>query len=121
MAKILQVVERNKAEKLLRFVNFLIDLFVYYLLVLAVLIFLQLLGIDTGISDESTRTDLKFRFFFTVFYGFFMFVLEAVTKGRSIGKFITGTKVVKTDGTPMETFDFLKRNFSALIIISCIF
>ncbi|SFC20820.1 RDD family protein [Kaistella jeonii] len=44
-------------------------------------------------------------------YAFIMFLAETATKGRSLGKLITGTKVVKTDGSKLTMLELLKRNF----------
>ena len=48
-------------------------------------------------------------------YAVIMFVIEKITNGRSLGKLLTGTKVVKTDGSVLTTGDLLKRNFSRAV------
>ena len=49
------------------------------------------------------------------FYALFMFLTEMISKGRSLGKLITGTMVVKEDGSLPTSTDFLKRNFSRIV------
>ena len=44
-----------------------------------------------------------------------MFLVEFATNGKSLGKFITGTMVVKEDGSLPTSNDFLKRNFSRIV------
>ena len=44
-----------------------------------------------------------------------MFLTETLTKGRSLGKLITGTMVVNENGSLPTSNDFLKRNFSRII------
>lgn len=41
--------------------------------------------------------------------------METLTKGRSIGKFITGTQVVTLDGETPTANVFLKRSFCRII------
>lgn len=46
---------------------------------------------------------------------FYFFGFETLTKGRSIGKFITGTKVVTLEGEIPTANVFLKRSFCRII------
>jgi len=46
---------------------------------------------------------------------FCFFSFEYFTKGRSIGKYITKTKVVSVDGTAPTQKDFFIRNISRLV------
>lgn len=43
--------------------------------------------------------------YFLIYFG-----IEAITKGRSIGKYITGTKVAMIDGTNPTIKDYFSRN-----------
>lgn len=48
-------------------------------------------------------------------YSIYCFLIEYVTKGRSIGKFITGTKVVMLDGSIPTAAVLFRRNLYRLI------
>ena len=117
-----KIVDSYKAEKILRFINFIIDYLFNYLLVVffyAVLMFVYsfISGIDYlmvaeivgGINPYLDRLITAF------FYALFMFLTEMISKGRSLGKLITGTMVVKEDGSLPTSTDFLKRNFSRIV------
>ncbi|MBF8457295.1 RDD family protein [Kaistella sp. G5-32] len=118
MARTLQVIERNKAEKIYRFINYLVD-FAFSLLIMWFLlgVFAVLKYYILGVAIEKTADELENmdplidRIFTLLAYAFIMFLKEFATKGRSLGKLITGTKVVKTDGSELTMLDFLKRNF----------
>ncbi|SFZ90616.1 Uncharacterized membrane protein YckC, RDD family [Flaviramulus basaltis] len=43
------------------------------------------------------------------------FITETLLKGRTVGKFVTKTKVVLEDGTMPSVIDYLKRSFSRII------
>ncbi|MET7035328.1 RDD family protein [Elizabethkingia miricola] len=55
------------------------------------------------------------QFITMVLYAIFMFVQEWIFKGRSIGKFITGTKAVNETNLPLSIIDLLKRNFTRAV------
>ena len=114
------IVQKNKADKGLRFANLLIDTIIFYCSFL-------LLGFAVGLSaivldfDPSFFVELQninpfldrlITAFIMVFYYFGM---ETLTKGRSIGKFITGTKVVTLEGDLPTANIFLKRSFCRII------
>ena len=48
-------------------------------------------------------------------YSLYYFLIENYSKGRSIGKFITGTKVVTLEGEIPKSSVFLKRSLYRLI------
>jgi uncharacterized RDD family membrane protein YckC len=81
-----------------RFLNYLIDILIYY----AVLIFLTVVFSALGLGGFMISTDigskvLQYLYAIAVFvllYG----ILETGTKGRTIGKYITGTRAVQEDG-----------------------
>lgn len=118
MAKILRVVERNRAEKLFRFLNYVIDFIFAIFIVIIVLniynilkYFLPSSGLEGSTADVDQKITLGERVLIVLMYSFILFLTELVTKGRSLGKLITGTKVVKIDGSNLTVTDLLKRNF----------
>jgi len=117
-----RIVERYKAEKLLRLVNAIIDYAASYLVIVflfsAILIAYSFLtGTDYAANADVITNINPFldRIITSVFYALLMFLVEFSTKGRSLGKFITGTIVVKEDGSLPTSEDFLKRNFSRIV------
>jgi len=118
MAKVLQVVERHKADKGYRFLNYLIDLafamvIIWALILAFVLAKYFILGadIEQSIDQISELNPLIDRIGTILMCSFILFLMEKFSNGRSLGKLITGTKVVKADGSDLTTDDLLKRNF----------
>ncbi|SEF52979.1 Uncharacterized membrane protein YckC, RDD family [Halpernia humi] len=119
MAKLLKIVHDNKAEKGLRFLNLIIDYafcYIILIIILGISAFLysflsgrDLREIGSILSNVNEYLD---RFITFVAYLLSMFLLEYFTKGRSLGKFITGTMVVRTDGRNLTIKDYFLRNIS---------
>lgn len=122
MARILQVVTRNKADKIYRFINYVVD-FILSIFIIWILIAIYAIGryFILGVDLQQTAYELENingfldRVLTILVYALIMFLTEKITNGRSLGKLLTGTKVVKTDGSPLTTDDLLKRNFSRVI------
>lgn len=117
-----KLVENYKAKKLLRFINFIIDYVVSIIIVvvmysIAILIYSLLTGTDYVINADKLANINKYldRIITAVCYAFVIYLTEFLTKGRSLGKLITGTMVVKDDGSLPTSEDFLKRNFSRIV------
>jgi len=88
-----------------RFANYLVDTLAYYILIFLIGLIAGLLsevfGIDgmlIWISEINPITEIFFNVSIMVIYYLFM---ESLTQ-RSLGKFITGTKVVLIDGSKPE-------------------
>ncbi|MBW7675953.1 RDD family protein [Chryseobacterium chendengshani] len=116
MRKHLKIVENNKASKGLRFANYFVDLFTFYILFTCA--FLMLLTIspafNSWISNINSITD---RLLSIVCYVVYIFIIESVTGGRSLGKLITGTKVIMIDGSKPSVSNFFIRNITRGIIL----
>ena len=120
MKKNYKIVERYKAEKILRFATFLID----YVLVIALNYFI---GTLIGLLYYATESEFMYQIILAINNRFVAYlisivvfltyynVLEYFTKGRTVGKFLTGTVAVKEDGSVPTSNDFLKRNFSRIV------
>jgi len=114
------IVQKNKADKGLRFANFLIDTIIFYcsfLLLGFVVGFTAIIfGFDPSffvkLQNINPFLDRLITAFIMVFY---FFGFETLTKGRSIGKFITGTQVVTLEGETPTANVFLKRSFCRII------
>lgn len=106
-------VGEHKANKGLRFLNYLIDSFFVLICLSIILIIVELLFSIFSIYISSEN--LLFNIFIYVALVIIYFLIEFLTKGRSLGKFITGTKVVMIDGTEPTTKDYFTRNLCRLI------
>jgi hypothetical protein len=114
------IVQNNKATRGIRFVNYIIDSIIFHVLILFLGFFLGMLysiGIEAPlrlISYLEVNYASKY-LFISVLYFIYIFSIEYLTKGRSIGKFITKTKVVSIDGTTPTQKDFFIRNISRIV------
>lgn len=117
MRKYLQIVDRHRASQGLRFANYIIDFIFSYILVL---ILFGVLGISYALMTGNTVEEIGYRMenmnplldrLITLSaYLFVMFLTELITQGRSLGKLITGTKVIMIDGTSPTIGNYLLRN-----------
>ncbi|SHK05870.1 RDD family protein [Epilithonimonas mollis] len=117
-----RIVDRHQAEKLLRFINFLIDYVFAYLVIVflfsaIIIVYSFLTGQDYAEKAQAFGEVNPFvdRIITAFFYALLMYLTEYLTKGRSLGKFITGTLVVNENGNLPNSNDFLKRNFSRIV------
>ncbi|MDR6463237.1 MULTISPECIES: RDD family protein [Chryseobacterium] len=122
MRKYLVVVDRNRAQKGIRLANFIIDRLVITLTFLtfgfvAALIF-NLTNNDFFINLAYKMSEVN-RFLdiliTSLIYFMYTFLIEYFTKGRSVGKYITGSKVICIDGTEPTFNDYLIRNISRIV------
>lgn len=85
-----------------RIINYFTDILVFSLLASFFIAFFYpgLLDSFNNQKDVSFSTQLLIRFF----YGLYMSFTEAIFKGKTIGKFISGTRAVyNTDGSPVNS------------------
>lgn len=105
-----------------RFLNYLIDLIVFYILVIVFGIVLELLSpgtVDRMTSDNS-GFDLIDRIAVLAIYAIYMSLVEALLKGKSLGKFITQTRAVNLDGSRISAKTAFTRGFSRAVPF-CVF
>ena len=103
-----------------RFLNYLIDAVAFYIVMIG-------FGAVWGLSLASRSTDayevqetvnnataFLYLVSFLTIVGYYT-IFEAATKGRTLGKFITGTVAVKDDGSAITFKDALLRTLCRLI------
>lgn len=103
-----------------RFLNYLIDLICFYSLFFFWGI---ILAIVNPSAIESLKNDdgnfgswLLERLFTLLIFGIFIGFLEAIFKGKTPGKFVTGTKAVNEyDGSDISIVTAFKRGFSRIV------
>ena len=100
-----------------RFANYIIDLLSFYALALSVGLVLVLANPATidSLNDESLGFNILDRLITLVLYGLYMFAIETVFKGKSLGKLITGTRAVNEDGTNVSAKAALFRGLSRAV------
>ena len=96
-----------------RLLNYIIDLVFYYLLVF--LLFTIYYSTGGAINRSGSSSGALLNLFFLGLYIIYMFLLEMLLKGRTIGKIITGTRAVNKDGTEMEPGTIFRRTLCRLV------
>jgi uncharacterized RDD family membrane protein YckC len=99
------------ASKTKRFANFLIDLFVFYVLAFLVGVVMAMANVDYLLDTNPWLFNILF---YLLFVGMF-FVMETFMNGKTIGKYATGTRVVMEDGEPLQAKNILGRSFARLV------
>jgi uncharacterized RDD family membrane protein YckC len=99
-----------------RFANYIIDLLLFYLLA-AIIIFLAAMLNTSSFEDaeETSILNILDRILYLLLYGIYMFVVEALFKGKSLGKLITGTRAVNLDGSRISITTALGRGMSRAV------
>jgi uncharacterized RDD family membrane protein YckC len=92
-----------------RFVNYLIDIIVFYI-ILIFLGFVIELAFPGAIHYDDVDPILD-RIVSLILYAIVMFAIEAAFQGKSVGKLITGTKAVNVNGETPSFLQLIARNF----------
>jgi uncharacterized RDD family membrane protein YckC len=105
-----QKVDKNVVGSGIRFVNFLIDL-------IAVMILGTIIGFIFSILFVLSDSILSQLIGYLMFFGtlFFYYSFMEIKFQKTVGKFITKTKVVKLDGEKPNTSDIITRTFCRFI------
>ncbi len=105
-----------------RLANYLIDVFIFYLLIIVVTVVVALIfpGTRGFINEDNVGGTLGDRIITLVLYAIYMSIVETIFKGRSVGKFITKTKAVNLDGSDLTAATAFKRGFSRAVPF-CVF
>jgi uncharacterized RDD family membrane protein YckC len=102
---ILQDLEVNLAQASTgkRLANYLIDLVVFYIFFFIFTFLVAFTNPETlnDLDTESSGFGLVDRLITMVMYGLYMFLIELLFKGKSLGKLITGTRAVNEDGSAL--------------------
>lgn len=101
-----------------RFANFIIDIIVFYIVVAAVSVVVFAIAEANGVYIAYFYEDTNIimdRLLGTLFLVILYTLVEGITKGRSVGKYITKTKVIREDGAPLSFRDFLMRSLSRAV------
>ncbi len=100
--------KKVKAKK--RFINFIVDTIAFFIVAI-ILSFILDFFIST--TDQSLMTLVAYLMFVLGFFGYYVFMETKYQK--TIGKYITKTRVVTKDGSKPEVGDIIRRTFCRLI------
>jgi uncharacterized RDD family membrane protein YckC len=105
-----------------RLLNYLIDIVAFYAVIFLVALLMVLVAPDLieGLLLGLTDNTLGEQLFALVLYAAFMGSLEALLKGKSVGKLITKTRAVNLDGSTISTKTAFLRAFSRAVPF-CVF
>jgi uncharacterized RDD family membrane protein YckC len=106
------VLEQASSGK--RLANYVIDAIVFYVVIFGIAIFGGLLSSELVQSLEKIDPILD-RLFSLVLYGIISGFIEGALGGKSLGKYLTGTRAVMEDGTKISFGTGLKRGFLRMI------
>ncbi len=105
-----------------RLANYVIDIISFYFFVLG-LGFVLALAMPTAadmLTSSSPGFALVDRLISLLLYGLYMSAVEAIFKGKSLGKFFTNTRAVNVDGTPISAGKACERGLSRAVPF-CVF
>ncbi|MBF0694168.1 MAG: RDD family protein [Flavobacterium sp.] len=100
----------KKVSSLTRFIHFIVDTIAFVILTM---VFAFVLGLFINATDQSLMTLMGYLMLAAGFFGYYVFMETKFQK--TIGKFITKTKVVNKNGTRPEVGDIVRRTFCRLI------
>jgi len=99
-----------------RFANYLIDLVVFYLVtVLLFALYYVMVTPQEYAASTNSIDSLTDRLVSMLMYGIISGIVEGLFKGKSLGKLITGTRAVNTDGTNISFKTALLRGLSRIV------
>jgi len=113
----MEITDEVLATRWQRFANYLIDLIIQYILgfIIGVTVtILEAMGIGSGGRWLATMNFFQQFVFGAVVLVLYYFTMEVFTQ-RSIGKFITGTKVITDEGDKPDSAFIIRRTLSRLI------
>jgi uncharacterized RDD family membrane protein YckC len=121
MRKYLRVVDNNRATKWQRFAEYILDrIFIQVIFYGTIFIFgilnatLFNENIDESFEEENTSMDFVFILIYLT-YIFSYYCLMEYYLGRTLAKYITGTKVISIDGEKPTFMQILGRTFSRIV------
>ncbi|TZF99975.1 RDD family protein (plasmid) [Chryseobacterium panacisoli] len=118
MKRILNIVEYNKASSWMRLANNFLDFIILYVINYILSIISNFLYEVTSIEFFYlySNGNILWQFFIGNFnYCLYYFLMENYLDGRTVAKYITGTKVISTDGTKPTTRQIILRSLSRIV------
>ncbi|RFM36158.1 RDD family protein [Chitinophaga silvisoli] len=116
-----EVVVPPSVDKGVRLANYLIDYILSYLFgfLVALCLVLSVSAINpyfgTRLLDDEGTLNLLGYLFFLGIRPLYYVLLEGLTKGRTVGKLVTATVAIRTDGKPLEWGNVFARAYSRIV------
>lgn len=111
-----EILCQQDATPKLRFVNYIIDLLSFYAIIIALIFLIALSAYGTRVFHVlENMSDMSDFVLLHVLYGFYMLIIEGIFKGKTLGKLITGTRVVHQRNSSFSWRDALLRGFMRMI------
>ena len=108
-------VELDPANRNLRFVNFIVDRIVFYgFSKLFNILWVNFMAMAMYNEEYWVQYTVNILVSLTL-YAIFMGATEALFKGKTLGKVLTGTRVVKPDGSPISVKTAFLRGLSRIV------
>ena len=104
-----------RAESGKRLLNYIIDLAFFYMLAIVVGVFIAIASPSSVESLTGDSNPIGDRLLGLVLYGVYMSIVEALFKGKSLGKLITRTRAVNIDGSRLTVGKAIARGFSRAV------
>lgn len=102
-----------------RLANFIIDRVAYYIIVVligaGIGFGLAQSGTFGGLNTESIWFTLADVIISLLLYAIFYIAQESLLKGKTLGKYLTGTRAVNEDNSEMNLETIVKRSFSRIV------
>ena len=108
LAELHEEINQEPVSTGIRFANYIIDIVIFYVLV--VLIALLLASLEPEGQDKA----FVYLITYLIYVGYYT-AMEGATQGRTIGKLITGSKVIKEEGSPITWKDALMRSLARIV------
>ena len=104
------------AQRVKRFANYIVDMIVLYVLLfgIAILIASADSSFFTNESTGETNEPLIYLISILVMFSYFT-IMEKSTNGRTIGKFLTGTRAIRGDGKELTMKDAALRTLCRFV------
>lgn len=98
-----------RANSMKRLANYLIDFVAFYIILMFIGFITEILF--PGSVSELNLEPIEDRLITMFLYGVVMFLIETAYQGKTLGKFITGTRAVSNNGEDISIQNLLIRNF----------
>ncbi|MEO5682717.1 MAG: RDD family protein [Chitinophagaceae bacterium] len=98
-----------------RLCNYLIDFFIFCFLLAILLIVINPVYPLMQKMLAKQPVDFTEQLMINFLYGLYMAVMETVLKGKTLGKYITGTRAVSQEGLPVDAQTAFKRGLIRII------
>ena len=103
------------ASKSVRLANYVIDIIGFYVVIfIAGVLLPQNVFVRDTLDGTTTSVIPNFLLSLSLFIGYYT-LIEGATKGRSLGKLITGTVAAKQDGSAITWKDALMRSLCRMV------